>query len=198
MAEKTSRNMFRPFNVSLIFGSVAVGESVAPEVSAVQKEESTDENVIQGKQRRPAESIIQETEVSAARSVLQETAASEESTSQETKEDVQQPYALEPAETASETVTPETETETSDASKNTIAKNGFITENRKFIIIKIIRKSWGRNCVLTAAGIILLKRPGRWPSDGQRIIRNAIITKKMARWYTGFMLLTIKPTALMM
>ena len=132
--------------MSLIFGSVAVGESVAPEVSAVQKEESTDENVIQ-ETEASAESIIQETEVSAARSVPQETAASEESTSQETKEDVQQPYALEPAETASETVTPETETETSDASKNTVAKNGFITENKKVYYYKNNQKGRGAGIV---------------------------------------------------
>ena len=62
---------FGLLTVSLIFGSVAVGESVAPEVSAVQKEESTDENVIQ-ETEASAESIIQETEVSAARSVPQE------------------------------------------------------------------------------------------------------------------------------
>ena len=162
---------FGLLTVSLIFGSVAVGESVAPEVSAVQKEESTDENVIQ-ETEASAESIIQETEVSAARSVPQETAASEESTSQETKEDVQQPYALEPAETASETVTPETETETSDASKNTIAKNGFITENKKVYYYKNNQKVVGQELCIDGSWYYFTEKTGEmavgWTTHHQK------------------------------
>ena len=162
---------FGLLTVSLIFGSVAVGESVAPEVSAVQKEESTDENVIQ-ETEASAESIIQETEVSAARSVPQETAASEESTSQETKEDIQQPYALEPAETASETVTPETETETSDASKNTVAKNGFITENKKVYYYKNNQKVVGQELCIDGSWYYFAEKTGEmavgWTTHHQK------------------------------
>ena len=119
-----------------------------------------------------AESIIQETEVSAARSVPQETAASEESTSQETKEDVQQPYALEPAETASETVTPETETETSDASKNTVAKNGFITENKKVYYYKNNQKVVGQELCIDGRWYYFAEKTGEmavgWTTHHQK------------------------------